>query len=97
MIRKTDAHVREGLATIFMVADMGLFAGMGSRVDCEGTALDEALVAARHCAMVWALVGMNAIMSAQVGFAIERLVELVNYLSRDNTLYLPFRISPTNS
>lgn len=37
--------------------------------------------------MVRALVGMNAIMSTQVGFAIERLVELVNYLSREQIVF----------
>lgn len=28
-----NAHVRKGLATVFMVADMGLFAGVSPRVD----------------------------------------------------------------
>lgn len=40
--------------------------------------------------MVWALVGMDAIMSAQVGFAIERLVELVNYLRTGDGLVVTF-------
>lgn len=46
---------------------------MRPRVDGQGTALDEALIATWDCALIRALVGVDAIMSAQVGFAIERL------------------------
>lgn len=53
---------------------MWLLAGMGPRVNGQGTTLDKALVAVGHGTVVWPLIGMNAVVSTQVRLAIERLL-----------------------
>jgi hypothetical protein len=52
---------------------MRLFARVGSRVDGQGTALDKTLVTALHVAIIGPLVGVDAIMAAEIRLAIERL------------------------
>jgi hypothetical protein len=52
---------------------MRFLACVGARVHGERAALDEALVAVGHGAVVGALIGMDAIVAAQVRFAIEGL------------------------
>lgn len=52
---------------------MRFLAGVRSRMDCQGTPLDEALVAILDRAMVGSLIGVDAIMATEIGFAIERL------------------------
>lgn len=60
------AYIRKGLVAGLMVADMGLLAGMCARVDSQGAALDEALVAVLDGAVVGPLVRMYSIVSAEV-------------------------------
>lgn len=48
---------------------------MGTYVDGKGTALDEALIAISPSAYVGSVVGMNPIVSDEIGLAIERLRE----------------------
>lgn len=64
-----------------VIAHMRLLAGVGARVHGQRAALDEALVAVGHGAVVRALVGMDAIMAAQVRFAIEGLEEIICWFS----------------
>lgn len=42
----------------------------------QGTALDEALVAIFYGAMIWPLIGVDAIMATEIGLAIERLFQI---------------------
>lgn len=56
-----------------MVTNMGLFASVGPRVYSQGTALNKALVAVLYGAMIRPLIGVNAIMPAEIRLAIERL------------------------
>lgn len=67
------AYIRERLLAAFMITDMRFFAGVSSRMYCQSTALDEALVAVLYCALIRSLVGVNAIMATEIGLAIERL------------------------
>jgi hypothetical protein len=66
-------YIGKSLVAAFMVADVRLLARMRSRVDGQCTALDEALVAVGHGAMVRTLVGVNAVVATQVRLAVERL------------------------
>jgi hypothetical protein len=68
--------IRESLLTAFVITDMRFFAGVSSRMYCQSTALDEALVAVLYCAVIRSLVGVNAIMATEIGLAIERLATL---------------------
>ena len=52
---------------------MRLLARMCADMDSEGAPLDEALVAARGQARVWAFIGVDSKVSLQVGFSIEVL------------------------
>jgi hypothetical protein len=54
-----------------MVANMGLLASVGPGVDGQSAALNEALVAILHCAMVGSLIGVYPIMATEVGLAIK--------------------------
>jgi hypothetical protein len=63
---RTDAHIRESLATAFVQALMRLFAGVSANVHRQSAALDEALAAAWDHASVWALICVNSEMSLQV-------------------------------
>lgn len=56
-----------------MIANMRLLPGVRPRVNRQGTALNEALIAVLHGAMVGPLVGMYPIMSAEIGLAIKGL------------------------
>lgn len=56
-----------------MVTDMRLLASVGPRVYGQGTALNKALVAVLYGAMIRPLIGVNAIMATEIGFAIEGL------------------------
>lgn len=73
LLVSTDAYIGEGLLAAFLVADMRLFARVGSRVDGQGTALDETLVTALYVAIIGPLVGVDAIMAAEIRLAIKRL------------------------
>lgn len=59
-----------------MVTDMRLLASVGPRVYGQGTALNKALVAVLYGAMIRPLIGVNAIMATEIGFAIEGLNRL---------------------
>jgi len=50
----------------FVVAHMWLLAGVGARVDREGAALDETLIAVGHSAVIGTFIGMDAKMATQV-------------------------------
>lgn len=65
-----------------MVADVRLLARMRSRVDGQCTALDEALVAVGHSAMVRTLVGVNAVVATQIRLAVERLLVSLRSVTR---------------
>ena len=43
-------------------------------MDCQCASLGKALVAAFHIAVVWSLVGMNSVVSAEIRVTIEALV-----------------------
>lgn len=49
-----------------MVTDMRLFASVSPRMNGQGAALDEALVAILDGAMIWSLIGVDAIMAAEI-------------------------------
>lgn len=65
------SYIRKGTVASFKVAHKRLFTCVRSRVDGQGTPLDEALVAAFHAAAVWSLVCVDAVVSAEVGVAME--------------------------
>jgi hypothetical protein len=67
-------YIRKCFVASFVVTDMRLFPSMRSRMDCQRTPLDKALVAIFYRTVVWSLVGMYAIVSAKVRLAIERLL-----------------------
>jgi hypothetical protein len=54
-----------------MVAHMGLLAGVGPGVDGQSAALNEALVAILHGAMVGSLIGVYPIMATEIRLAIK--------------------------
>lgn len=53
---------------------MGLLACVSADVDGQGTPLDEGLVAVLPYTSVWALIGVDAEVSLQVGLPVETLV-----------------------
>lgn len=55
---------------------MWLFASVSSYVDVQCAALDKGLVAAWLLALEWPRLGVDAVMSLQVGFAVESLATL---------------------
>lgn len=97
----------------FVVAHMGFLARVCSRMDGQGAALDETLVAVFDRAVVGSLIGMYSVVSTEIGFAIERLdgwsvVAAWSWLSEEipqrhpvcGTIRrrgLPFRSAPTSS
>lgn len=56
-----------------MVTNMGLFASVSPRVYGQGTALNKALIAVLYSAMIRPLIGVDAIMAAEIRLAIEGL------------------------
>lgn len=66
-----NSYIRKCLATIFMVADMRLFACMRPRMDGQSTSLNEAFVAAGYCTMIWTFIRVYSVMPAQVRLAIK--------------------------
>lgn len=69
----TVTHIREPLATANVLALVRLLAGMCANVHRQGASLDEALATAGRCTSVGSLVGVNAVVSLQVGLAVEAL------------------------
>jgi len=65
--------IREGLSTIRLFAMVRLLAGMGANVHRQRAPLDEALPATLLVASVRSLLGVYAMMSLQIRFAIEAL------------------------
>lgn len=59
-------YIGKRFMTSRMITDMGLFTSMRPRMNSQRTALDETLVAILHSAMVWTLIGMYSIVSAEV-------------------------------
>lgn len=56
---------------------------MCSEMGGQGAALDETLVASFYCATVWSLVGMDSVVSTEVGLAVEGLsASLVRFFPR---------------
>lgn len=81
-------YIGKGLVATFMVAYVRFLAGMSSRVDGQCTALDEALVAVGHGAVVRTFVRMNAIVSTQVRLAVERLGSLaISFVCLDDVAF----------
>ena len=62
-----------------MVTDMRLFARVGPRVYGQGTALNKALVAVLYGTMIRPLISVYAVMATEIGFAIERLPNRLEY------------------
>lgn len=60
------AYIGECFAAPIVITDVGLFAGVSPRMHGQGTALDEALVAVGDGAFVRSLIGVNAIVTAEV-------------------------------
>lgn len=52
---------------------MRFLAGVGSRVNSQGRALDKALGAVLETAAIGSLIGMYPIVSAQIGFPVKDL------------------------
>lgn len=65
------SYVGKGTATSFEIAHKRLFTCVRPRVDGQGTSLDEALVAAFHATAIWPLICVDAVVSAEVGVAME--------------------------
>lgn len=83
-----------------MVANIRSFSSMCSCVNCQGTSLDESLIAAFNSTVVRSLVSMNLEMPAEIRVAIKRL-ELVNmraakvqYMRKEGS---PFHKCPMNT
>ena len=74
-------NIGESLPTTFMFAAMRLFTGMGTYMDGQSAALDEAFVAITPGADVGAVVGVYAEVSDEVGFAIELLQRCGDWVS----------------
>lgn len=66
-------YVGELLAAAGEATLMRLLARVGPDVDGQGTSLDEALAAVAFVTCVRSLIGMNTMMSLQIGFAVEAL------------------------
>ena len=56
-----------------MLTDMGLFAGVSPRMPGQGAALDETSIAAFDGAVIGSLIGVYAVMAAEIRLARERL------------------------
>lgn len=66
-------NIGEPLPTAFVFASMRLFAGMGTYMDSQGAALNEAFVAVTPGADVRTVIGMYAVVPDEVGLAVELL------------------------
>ena len=66
-------YVREALPAIQKGAFVRFVSCMSSTVDSQGAALNERLVARLVFTCVWALVGMDSVVTLKVGFPIEAL------------------------
>lgn len=73
--------VGEPLATAFMLASVRLLTGVGTDVNGQGTALDEALVAITPGTDVRTVIGVYAIVPDEVRLAIELLQVIGNQVS----------------
>ena len=60
--------------TAILITDMRFFSGMCPRMHGQRTALNEAFIAVLNGTVIGSLIGMYSIMSAEIGFAIERLL-----------------------
>jgi hypothetical protein len=65
-MKHINTHVGKPLATAYVLALMGLLAGMGSDVDGQGTSLDEALTTSSSRARIRALVRVDSVMSLEI-------------------------------
>jgi hypothetical protein len=74
MVRRSKSYVGEPFSTANVLALVRLLAGMCSDVDSQGTSLDEALSTSRCHARVWALIGVNSVMSLKIRLPVEALV-----------------------
>lgn len=72
------AHVGEALPAPNVLALVWFLARVGANVYREGAALDEALAAPRRGAGIGALIGVDSVVSLQVGLAVEALLTLVS-------------------
>lgn len=70
-IEKGRSYIGKGTGASFEIAHERLFTRVRSRVDGQGTSLDEALVAAFHATAIWPLICVDAVVSAEVGVAME--------------------------
>lgn len=61
---------------------MGLFPSMSPDMNGQGAALDETLVATLDGAVIGSLIGMDALMSGEVGLAIKGLAEFSEWTVR---------------
>lgn len=68
-----ETNIGEPLATSFMLTSVRLFTGVGTYVDGEGATLDKALVTVTPSADVRTVIGVYAVVSDEVGLAIELL------------------------
>lgn len=59
-----------------MLALMRLLSRVSTDVDSQSTPLDEALATAGRCAGVGTLVGVNAVVSLQIGLPVEALQDV---------------------
>lgn len=67
------SYIGESFLAGHMLALMWFLAGMGANVNCESTPLDEALSTPRSHTRVGPIIGVYAIMSLQIGLAVEAL------------------------
>lgn len=75
---EVGAHVGEALPAPNVLALVWFLARVGANVYREGAALDEALAASRRGAGIGALIGVDSVVSLQVGLAVEALLTLVS-------------------
>jgi len=84
-------HIRESLATSNMLALMRFFSGMCSNMDSQGTSLYEAFPTAWCKARIWPLIGVYAVVSLEIRFSVEGLIELSQLMEceiRDQGIFL---------
>ena len=86
------SYVGKLLATAEYPTLMGLFTSVGSNVNGQGTALDEALATVGFITRVGSFVGMDAMMSLQIRLAIETLRNGGNLISFRSLREIDFRL-----
>ena len=87
-------YIWKGFLTPFMIAYMGFFTGMRSRVNSQRTSLNETFVAILYITVVRTFVGVYPVVPTEIWFSIEWLQRFgCQYF--DFTACLPIQFLPT--